>query len=65
MVDKPLLLSALVEDELLLALTMVPTHALSECPAGTYVKQGTAGGGNAEGKTKNPFAVLNELKKTR
>ena len=64
-VDKPLLLSALVEDELLLALPMVPAHALSECPAGTYVKQATAGGGNAEGKKKNPFAALDELKKTR
>jgi uncharacterized protein len=64
-VDKPLLLSALIEDELLLALPMVPTHALSECPAGTYVKQAMAGAGTAEGKKKNPFAVLDELKKTR
>ncbi|MBI3778425.1 MAG: DUF177 domain-containing protein [Gammaproteobacteria bacterium] len=63
-VDKPLPLSALVEDELLLALPMVPTHALNECPAGTYVKQDTAGGGSAEGKKKNPFAALNGLKKT-
>lgn len=62
-VDKPLLLSTLIEDELLLALPMVPTHAVNECPAGAYVKQATSGA--AEGKRKNPFAALNGLKKTR
>ena len=65
-VDKPLLLSALVEDELLLALPMVPTHELSECPAKAYVKKELDGGRHeADGEKKNPFAVLDKLKKTK
>ena len=64
--DKPLSLSALVEDELLLALPMVPTHALSECPAKAYVKKELDSGRHeADGEKKNPFAVLDRLKKTK
>jgi uncharacterized protein len=64
--DKPLSLSALVEDELLLALPMVPTHELSECPAKVYVRKEIGGGRQqADGGKKNPFAVLDRLKKTK
>ena len=63
---KPLLLSALVEDELLLALPMVPTHELSECPAKVYVKNNLGRDGkDVRGAKKNPFAILDGLKKTK
>jgi uncharacterized protein len=64
--DKPLSLSALVEDELLLVLPMVPTHELSECPGKVYVRKEMGGGRHeADGEKKNPFAVLDRLKKTK
>ena len=64
--DKPLSLSALVEDELLLALPMVPTHELSECQAKVYARKEMGGGRQeADGEKKNPFAVLDRLKKTK
>ncbi len=64
--DKPLSLSALVEDELLLALPMVPTHELSECPTKVYARKEMGGGRHeADGEKKNPFAVLDRLKKTK
>lgn len=37
-VDKPLRLSELVEDELLLAMPMIPTHPAAACPAKNFVK---------------------------
>ncbi|WP_372524131.1 DUF177 domain-containing protein [Sulfuricaulis sp.] len=64
--DKPLSLSALVEDELLLALPMVPTHELSECPGKVYVRKEMGDGRQqTDGEKKNPFAVLDRLKKTK
>jgi uncharacterized protein len=65
--DKPLSLSALVEDELLLALPMVPAHEFSECPGKVYVKKELDSGRHeaADGEKKNPFAVLDKLKKTK
>ena len=49
-VDRPLMLSELVEDELLLAMPMIPMHRLEECPARKY---------SATGKEReNPFAGL-------
>lgn len=64
--DRPLLLSALVEDELLLALPMVPMHELSRCPARGYAAEKAGAGPNdAEKEKKNPFSVLSRLKKTR
>jgi uncharacterized protein len=55
-VDKPVALGTLIEDELILALPMIPMHAPGACPSG------------AEGETtpqkRNPFAVLQNLKKT-
>ncbi len=64
--DKPLSLSGLVEDELLLALPMVPMHEISKCPARVYVATGTDSGlKQAEEEKKSPFSVLSRLKKTR
>ncbi len=64
--DKPLSLSGLVEDELLLALPMVPMHELSQCPARAYVAAGTDSGlKQAEEDRKSPFSALSRLKKTK
>ncbi|MDH5512037.1 MAG: YceD family protein [Gammaproteobacteria bacterium] len=60
-VDKPISLSALVEDELLLALPMVPMHEPDRCPAGEYVARVRRTGD----EEKNPFAVLSRMKKSR
>jgi uncharacterized protein len=54
----PIKLSELVEDELLLAMPMIPVHAEAECAS--LARAGAAPG--AGGK-ENPFAVLHELKK--
>lgn len=59
-VSKPLVLSDLVEDELLLALPMVPTHAETECRTRGY--QPVAGAA-AENERTGPFASLGRLKK--
>ena len=49
-VDRPVALSEMVEDELLLAMPMIPMHSLDECPARQY---------SAAGKEReNPFAGL-------
>jgi len=65
-VDKPLLLSALVEDELLLAWPMVPTHELNQCPAKVYIAEPVAQKDLSDVKQqkKNPFSVLSKIKKT-
>lgn len=64
--DKPLSLSGLVEDELLLALPMVPMHAPEQCPvkvrAASVAKADTGRAGRGD---KNPFSVLGKLKKTK
>jgi uncharacterized protein len=49
--DRPVALSELVEDELLLAMPMIPMHRLEECPARRY-----SATGNKE--RRNPFADL-------
>jgi uncharacterized protein len=67
-VDKPLLLSSVVEDELLLAMPMVPLHGLNECPGKVYVAGGASPvkeSGKAGKVKKNPFSVLSELKRTK
>jgi uncharacterized protein len=48
--DRPMPLSEMVEDELLLAVPMIPMHELNVCPAREYVAAG-------QGKP-NPFATL-------
>lgn len=63
--DKPLSLSGLVEDELLLALPMVPLHAPDQCTAKVRaVNVVRAAPDRTERGRKNPFAVLDRLKKT-
>lgn len=54
-VGKPLVLNEFVEDELLLAMPMVPLHPETECQP--------AAGAPGEGKP-NPFAALSQLKKS-
>jgi uncharacterized protein len=49
-VDRPVALSELVEDELLLAMPMIPMHRLEECPARQYSAAGQ--------ERRNPFADL-------
>lgn len=48
----PMAVAELIEEELLLALPMVPMHALDECPARKYIGEATAE------VTKHPFAEL-------
>jgi uncharacterized protein len=55
-VDKPLALAQLVEDELILALPMYPAHPAGRCPAAIPENK-------PPGK-ENPFSVLKGLKKT-
>lgn len=57
---RPVPLSELVEDELLLVLPMVPMHPLERCPARVALGRGTDK--REEGRS-NPFAVLDELKR--
>ena len=52
-VDGPILLSNIVEDELLLAMPMVPMHDIDECLAGEHPHRQ---------ERPNPFSVLGELK---
>ncbi|MHB1141847.1 MAG: YceD family protein [Sulfuricaulis sp.] len=64
--DKPLSLSGLVEDELLLALPMVPMHAPDQCTAKVRAANAVrAAPDRTERGRKNPFAVLGRLKKTK
>jgi len=56
-VDQPLVLADFVEDELLLALPMIPMHAEAECRA-----RGFRDGRDADSARKNPFAMLANLK---
>jgi uncharacterized protein len=51
-------LAELIEEELLLALPMVPMHELNECPARHYIVN--ASGGN---KMQHPFAGLADRKR--
>jgi uncharacterized protein len=55
-VDRPLRLSALVEDELLLVLPMIPMHPAEACPAKKFVKPATSAG--------KPLSGLSRLKRT-
>lgn len=58
-VGQPLTLGALVEDELLLELPMVPMHPRAHCPAGGT---GAEEAGSPGGARPNPFSVLQKLK---
>lgn len=52
-------LYTLVEDELLLALPMIPLHAVAECPGTSSYATGAA----AATTRRNPFGVLAQLKR--
>ena len=52
-IDGPILLSNIVEDELLLAMPMVPMHDIDECLAGEH---------RHRQERPKPFSVLGELK---
>ena len=53
---------ALVEDELLLSLPLVPMHQDTDCSAVLNELRQQAAAGSEEGKRPNPFAVLAALK---
>lgn len=59
-VEKSTSLAALVEDELLLAMPMIPKHALPECPAAGRMQNRETE--PAAGESRSPFAVLEKLK---
>jgi uncharacterized protein len=63
-VDKPLQLRRLVEDEILLGLPMVPMHESEACPASQYIGQQPQAveSDETEVRNENPFAVLARLK---
>jgi uncharacterized protein len=61
-VDKPVALSTLVEDELLLVMPMIPLHDLRHCPTRPYVESGAARDAGV-GSKPNPFATLQRLKR--
>lgn len=62
-VEQPIALSALIEDELLLVMPMVPLHAASDCPV-QRVSSKPAKEPAKERKKTNPFSVLEQLKRT-
>jgi uncharacterized protein len=59
--DEPMVLADVIEDELILALPIVPSHELSTCPVTTHVNDSSTE--DTMDEENNPFAVLNELKK--
>jgi DUF177 domain-containing protein len=62
--DRPVTLGAFVEDELLLAMPMVPMHPVDRCPARERVQSSArAGSATEERKPANPFSVLARLKR--
>jgi DUF177 domain-containing protein len=52
----PMTVAALIEEELLLALPMVPKHVLHECPARKYIRATTAK------ESQHPLAALGKPK---
>lgn len=55
--ERPVPLSEFVEDELLLAMPMIPMHELQDCPARVYTTAGQ--------HKPNPFAALQGRKPTK
>lgn len=60
-IEQPLTLGELIEDELLLEVPMVPMHVSAECPAQSLM---AADEGEPKGTRANPFSVLGKLKQT-
>ena len=63
-VDRPIVLSTLIEDELLLVMPMIPLHDLEHCPARAFVSAGGRSEADTESKP-NPFATLQRLKRDK
>lgn len=58
-VDKALALSDLIEEEVLLAMPMIPMHEPEDCSAGKFVSRSISPGPDVENQpTTNPFLVL-------
>lgn len=57
LVEQPLTLGTLVEDELLLEMPMVPMHPADRCPSGHLTRQESR-----EAAPSSPFSVLEKLK---
>ena len=62
---EPLYLQDLIEDELLLALPIVPMHPKDQCPAGEQEYQADEPDEQEEAAKDNPFAALADLKLKR
>jgi DUF177 domain-containing protein len=62
--DRPITLGMLVEDELLLTMPMVPMHPVDSCPGRELVESpAQTGSATGEKKPANPFSVLARLKR--
>lgn len=64
-VDQPLTLGSLVEDELLLEMPMAPMHPTEDCPAKQVIEEWRGHESQSEpeqAKPTNPFTVLQKLK---
>ncbi|KPK11394.1 MAG: hypothetical protein AMJ68_06025 [Acidithiobacillales bacterium SG8_45] len=64
--EGPMVLSELAENELILAMPMIPMHPLDKCPASELLKeQGIEKEKGQDGaKAESPFAKLAELKRS-
>jgi len=64
LVERPITLGTLVEDELLLSMPMVPVHPIEDCRVRDIVEQpALAGDEKKEKKRENPFSALAALKR--
>ena len=61
--EDPLLVRDLIEDEILLLLPMIPSHAQGECVYIEGLKQADEPVEQGKQEKKNPFSMLSELKK--
>jgi uncharacterized protein len=63
LVDRPIPLGTLIEDELLLAMPMIPMHPLEDCPSRDLVQPGARRKSDLSANNQaNPFSVLTSLK---
>jgi uncharacterized protein len=63
--NEPIALSELVENELILAMPMIPMHQADQCPAaGLIGDSGPEGNNRPESDKKSPFAELAKLKRS-
>ncbi len=60
-IEQPITLGDLVEDELLLEVPMVPMHAPDQCPAQRLIADNKP---EKEATRANPFSILEKLKQT-